>query len=100
MMRSDPQKAWTAKEAGSKLYANADGISLLMRDLKDKRILATPGNDQTYVYRPESIDVSRMIDSLAELYREWRVAVITAVYSKPIDRIQSFADSFRLRKEK
>jgi hypothetical protein len=56
--------------------------------------------DSTYVYRPESAELARLVDKLAEMYRERRVAVITAVYTKPIDKIRSFADAFRLRKEK
>jgi hypothetical protein len=100
LMRSNSEKSWTPQEACARLYASADAISLLLRGLKNKRMLATTLNDQAFVYQPDSPEMARLIDELAELYRDRRVAVITAVYSKPTDKIQSFADSFRLRKDK
>ena len=33
------------------------------------------------------------------VYRERRVAVITQIYSRPVKKVQTFADSFRLRRE-
>jgi hypothetical protein len=36
---------------------------------------------------------------LAALYQERRVAVITQIYSKPVKKVQTFADAFRFRRE-
>jgi hypothetical protein len=100
LLRSDPAKVWTPEDAGKALYSAADVTGLQMADLQLKRLLAPGPTDSTYVYRPESAELARLVDKLAEMYRERRVAVITAVYTKPIDKIRSFADAFRLRKEK
>jgi hypothetical protein len=100
LLRTDPSRTWTAQEAGAALYANPDAVSLLMDALKSKRLLETEGSEQRFFFRPESDELFRLIDELADLYRERRVAVITLIYSKPIDKIRSFADSFRLRKDK
>lgn len=100
LLRSDSVKQWTAEEAGRALYSSADVTALQMADLQQKRLLAPGSTAGTFVYRPEPADVALLVDRLADLYRERRVAVITAVYTKPIDKIKSFADAFRLRKDK
>ncbi|HEY3853226.1 MAG TPA: hypothetical protein VGO67_02410 [Verrucomicrobiae bacterium] len=38
--------------------------------------------------------------ALVKIYRERPVSVIEAIYSRPTDAVQSFADAFRFRKEK
>ena len=100
LLRSDSTKQWTAEEAGKALYSAADVTALQMADLQQKRLLAPGTAAGTFVYRPEPAAVSLLVDRLADLYRQRRVAVITAVYTKPIDKIKSFADAFRLRKDK
>jgi len=99
LLRSEPSKVWTAQEAGKALYSAADVTALLMADLHAKHLLAT-GGENGFVYRPEQAELAALVDQLAELYRQRRVAVITAIYTKPIDKIRSFADAFRLRKDK
>jgi hypothetical protein len=100
LLRSESGRMWTAEEAGKALYSAVDVTALQMVDLQQKRLLASGAAPNTFVYRPESPEMVRLVNRLADLYRERRVAVITAVYTKPIDKIRSFADAFRLRKEK
>ena len=40
-----------------------------------------------------------MIDTLADTYRERRVAVVTAIASKPMENVRAFSDAFRLRRK-
>lgn len=39
------------------------------------------------------------VDALASTYRERRVAVITQIFSQPNDKVQTFADAFKFRKD-
>ena len=50
-----------------------------------------PGND------PE---LDQAVVRLAKDYAERRVTVITLIFSKPVDKLRTFADAFRLRKDK
>jgi hypothetical protein len=52
-----------------------------------------------YQYQPGSEEADRLVGELIRLYQERRVAVITLIYSKPVNKVQTFADAFRLRKE-
>ena len=40
------------------------------------------------------------ISALAKAYSERHVAVFTLIFSRPVDPIQSFADAFKLRKDR
>jgi hypothetical protein len=100
LMRNESAKAWTAEEAGKALYSAQEVMGLLLADLQSKRLVAPGPFENSFVYRPEGASLADFVDRLAELYRDRRVAVITAIYTKPTEKIRSFADAFRLRKEK
>jgi hypothetical protein len=53
-------------------------------------------------YAPGTPQIDRAVTGLAHAYADRRVTVIGLVYSKPppADQLRSFADAFRLRKEK
>ena len=44
-------------------------------------------------------EIDHVIEMLAETYRDRRLAVTNEIYSKPLDKVKTFAEAFRLRKE-
>ena len=46
-----------------------------------------------------SNELDELVGSLEKVYEERRVSVITLIYSKPVDKVRTFADAFRLRKD-
>jgi hypothetical protein len=56
--------------------------------------------DELYRFQSPDGNAEQLINKLAETYRDRRVAVTSAIYSKPIDKVKTFAEAFRLRKEK
>jgi hypothetical protein len=59
----------------------------------------TGGTPLEYRYAPASTKLDTAVDGLARAYTERRVSVINFIFSKPVDKIRTFADAFRLRKE-
>ena len=51
-------------------------------------------------YAARTPELDQTVRELAKLYIERRVSVIQAIYNKPSDPIQSFADAFKFRKGK
>jgi hypothetical protein len=51
----------------------------------------------SFRYRPANDALAGLIDRLAQLYQERRVAVTIEVFAKPIDSVRAFAEAFRLR---
>ena len=66
------------------------------------RGLAAPATDAPDAFRyapiPPALDATLV--QLAKDYAERRVTVITLIFSKPVDKLRTFADAFRLRKDK
>ena len=101
LLKGDPGKQWTADEVGKSLYTSGEMCATQLGDLSSRGLLIVTSDGQPrYQYRPSSEELHRLIVRLDDLYQQRRVSVITMIYSKPVDRVRTFADAFRLRKEK
>jgi hypothetical protein len=100
LLRGEPARDWTVDEVSAALRMTADMSREQLRILSDRSFLArAEGEASTWRYAPSTPELGRLVDSLAALYEERRVTVITMIYSKPVDKVRTFADAFRLRKE-
>jgi hypothetical protein len=98
MLRSQPQRLWSADEVAKALYTSVDVCAALLADLERRRLLRFETQPQPrYQYQPADEQLDQIVASLATIYQERRVAVITQIYSKPVSNVQTFADAFRLR---
>ena len=100
LLRSDPQRDWDAAEMAKALYIPLDQAGTLLADLI-RRGFAKATNLERGVYSYNVTDpaIDRLIAEVASAYSNRRVAVISLIYSKPLNKVQTFADAFRLRKE-
>jgi hypothetical protein len=100
LLRQQPQRQWLATAIAKQLYIPEEAAAALLADFvrRDFAILAA-GEEAGYSYRARSDETDRLIDALASAYRDRRVAVISLIYSKPINKVQTFADAFRFGKE-
>jgi len=57
------------------------------------------GSDTSYSYSPIDAKNDQLIKQIAAAYQDRRVAITSLIYSKPLNKVQTFADAFRLRKE-
>jgi hypothetical protein len=96
-LRRDSQQAWTAASLAKALYITPAMAAALLLDLARRGVAVSTEEDFRYQCKSEEVD--RIIGKLAKLYEDRRVAVISAIYSKPLNKVQTFADAFRLRKE-
>ena len=102
LLRENRQRELTAGEISRALYAAESGMAEQLNDLVSKGLAyVTQAPESRFRYRPaEEDELDKAVDSLARLYKERRVAVISLIYSEPIDKARSFADAFRIRKDK
>jgi hypothetical protein len=63
----------------------------------DKRLIQQ--SQERYRYGPSTMELERGIGDLAHAYNEKPVTLIRAIYGIADSKIQSFADSFKLRKD-
>jgi DNA-binding MarR family transcriptional regulator len=100
LLRKQPERAWDIAEIAKSLYITAEMASSLLADMERRGWAQTaPGAPLRYCYRSQGGEADQLIDELASIYHERRVAVISQIYSKPLNKVQTFADAFRLRRE-
>lgn len=97
LLLRETDRWWTAEDLAKALYISSEMSAVLLLDLA-RRGFATAGNPG-YRYQAKDEATHHTIQELARIYQERRVAVITEIYSKPLNKVQTFADAFRLRKE-
>ena len=96
----DPQRGWDAKEIGKALYIPPDSAAALLADFRRRGFIKVePQENIRYSYQVVEQRVDQIISDVATAYQDRRVAVISLIYSKPLNKVQTFADAFRLRKE-
>jgi hypothetical protein len=97
MWRSAPT-SWSAPHLVQELRASdaivSDGLASLQA-----AGLVSPEADGTFRYAPASPRLDLCVQQLAQVYRERPTAVTRAIFSSPNDKLQTFADAFRLKKD-
>ena len=100
LLRREAGRSWSCEELSRHLYVAPDVCTGLVADLERRGFVSRDAPDRdAYRYRSAGAEVDGLIDQLADLYQQRRVAVITLIYSKPVKKVQTFADAFRLRRE-
>jgi hypothetical protein len=97
ILRQDPLARWQATELAKRLYITPEMCEAILANLRQHGFaeLAAEG----YYYQAKSAEADRTLADLCTMYQQRRVAVITEIYSKPVSKVQTFADAFRLRRE-
>ena len=100
LLHSHKQKEWSAREASQELRINQDSAKVRLADLHSRGLLAVrESSDPLYRYQPQKPNFAQTVDDLAKAYPEYRVTVINLIFSKPIDKIRTFADAFKFRED-
>jgi hypothetical protein len=109
LLFADRHRAWTAQESARELRVEAAWVEDQFAQLCARGLLrCTSGPPVSYQYSPATPELDAAIADLAREYNDRRVAIIALIYSKPsaapsgaaADPLTSFADAFRLRKDK
>jgi hypothetical protein len=94
-LRREPERLWTIDEITSALYLQRQMVNDLLLDVVRRGLVEQEGGN--FRYRPANDIIGGLIDRLAQLYQERRVAVTTEIFAKPVDSVRAFAEAFRLR---
>ena len=101
LMHANPNRQWLSKEVATEMRADSGWVALELEELCRRRILVChEGPERRYRYAPADQGVARALEALAKLYGTHRVSVIGMIFSKPVDKLRSFAEAFRFRRDK
>jgi hypothetical protein len=100
LLRKDPQRSWNAEEMAKALYVPVEMAQTLLAEFGRRQLTKiVPPSDVQHSYNVVDAKLDELIGRVATEYQERRVGVISLIYSKPLNKVQTFADAFRLRKE-
>jgi hypothetical protein len=94
-----PERTWSAESVARELRVSSLSAGDRLEDLSRDALLARVKGSDEYRYAPASAELNEAVKGLATAYTERRVTVINLIFSKPVDKIRTFADAFRLRKK-
>ncbi|HSI35718.1 MAG: hypothetical protein ACAI43_11595 [Phycisphaerae bacterium] len=100
LLHAQPAREFSAAAVARELRIEAAGAEAQLQHLRAGGMLeSTPAGGYRYAARAPALAAA--VGELARAYADRRVTVISLIYSKPrTDQVRTFADAFRLRKDK
>ena len=98
MLYSSPEKKWDAQNVSKELRSNVSAATIQLENLERKGLLVVDEQHRFYSYN-SSTEHHETIRLLYILYHDRPVAIVACIYEKPTDKLKSFADAFKLKKD-
>jgi DNA-binding IclR family transcriptional regulator len=98
LMRRSGGRAWTLDELAHELRGNRSLVQDVLVALVRAGLL-TAEADGSYRYGPRDAELEGLASELERHYAERPLALIREIVSAPNEKIQSFADAFRIKKD-
>ncbi len=99
LLYQHPERSWSEESVARELRISPMSAGDRLKDMARAAILSkVQGTEGEYRYTPDA-QMGEAVAGLAAAYSERRVTVINLIFSKPVDKIRTFADAFRLRRD-
>jgi hypothetical protein len=96
--RSDFERSPAA--VSKELCIDINSAAERLADLCARGFLAVKNKTETlYYFSPATTDLDRATGGLATSYKNHKYAIIKLIFSKPTDKIRTFADTFKIKKD-
>jgi hypothetical protein len=99
-LQARPAEWWSAGRMAAELRMPAAAVLDRMEHLCQRGLLEVKlGEDLVFRYAPSRPELAHAASALAQLYPDWRVAILEMIFSKRDDPVRQFSEAFRIRKE-
>jgi DNA-binding IclR family transcriptional regulator len=98
LMRDAPGQRWTVARLNDRLRASTSLVEEILTSFIRQGLVAQEA-DGSYRYAPADAETEALASELARLYAQRPVAVIKEIMSAPNEKLHSFVDAFRLKKD-
>lgn len=100
LMRKHPSKRWTKDNLCLELRSNSFHIEYLLNELLISELIQQEkSNSESVYYYTDNTKWEHVISSLEQTYAQKRLSVINLIYMQPVDKIRTFANAFKIRKD-
>lgn len=102
LLKRNPGREWTAQQVSERLYTSPRSAANRLDALRASRLVSVreDGSQAYHRFQPADGALLRTVDDLEKVYGERRTTVINMVFSRPDEKIRTFADAFRIREDK
>jgi len=98
LLRQEPDRPWQQEQLVRELRASASAVSQGLVELRRIGLVSVDLHGG-HSFAAGSVISEQTVARLIDLYSRKPRAIMQAILSAPNDRIQTFADAFRLRKD-
>ena len=99
LVSQNKDKAWTPAAVGRELHLSAESAKVQLDGLSRSLLTVLDGaGEDLYRYNPSSDELNQTLSQLATAYATQRVAVLTLIFAKPLDKVRLFKETFRMIK--
>jgi len=99
LMHAGSGRVWSAAQLSEQMRVDAEWTGRELLELARRGLVRQcEGDPPLYVYEAANANHG-IVEEVADTYAQRRVSVISLIFAKPSDPIQSFADAFKLRKK-
>ena len=98
-LHQEPRNAWQIETLARELRASIPVVTQGLEALQEIGLVSVDAR-RLYRFDPVSPELADMAHEVVALYNQKPRAILRAIFAAPSDRIQTFADAFRLRKGK
>jgi hypothetical protein len=98
LIHQEPRQAWQMDDLVRELRASPSVVAEALAELRRFGVIASDPQG-AYQFAASSLASEQLVAELVELYSRKPRAIMRAILSAPNDRIRTFADAFRLRKD-
>lgn len=100
LLRQETNTSWNGATLARFLYISETKADLILAELKQAGIVAPEEEGVTaYRYLPVSNKLRQQIDLVAMIYPKNVVEITNLIHSSSKNKVQQFADAFKLRKD-
>lgn len=89
---------WTPVAVGRKLHLRPESAKVQLDGLSRGLVTLDRDDEDLYRYNPASDELNQIVSQLATAYATQRVAVLTLIFTKPVDKVRLFKEAFRMIK--
>lgn len=100
LLRGQGERAFSAHDVAEALRIDPGWAAGELERLRTRGLFAKSESETGYCYTPATQELATAVDDLAKTFATHRVAVITMIFAAPSDSVGSFADAFKLRRDK
>jgi hypothetical protein len=97
LLRRDRTRGWSLEELTRELRSSIGVVTSVLAQLRGAGLVTEA--DGLYRYCPTSADLDALVERVADSYAKFPFTVTQAILTSPNDKIQLFADAFRIKKD-